>query len=306
MVRATINGKPYTAGVPAEELLLDFLRDRLGLTGTKQSCEVQVCGVCTVLVDGDPVKFLLLPRGRHRRPRGRDDRGPGGLGLPPARGRRLRSARRRAVRLLHGRPAADGQGPGRPRDRRRPGPDRRRDERQPLPLHRLRVPARCPGRASGPAMNNPVGQSVERADGPLKLSGQAEFTGDIRLPGMLYAAVLHSPLAHARIRVPRRHRGRAGRRCRRRPDQRRPSRHRPVLRPRAARPAGRGPRQGPLHRRAGRRGRGRDPGRRRGRRRPDRRRVRRAAHRGVRGRRPGRRTPPWSTRSGPARAPRTA
>ena len=35
--------------------LLDFLRDRLGLTGAKQSCEVQVCGVCTVLVDGNPV-----------------------------------------------------------------------------------------------------------------------------------------------------------------------------------------------------------------------------------------------------------
>ncbi len=55
MVRATINGTPYAAEVPAEELLLDFLRDRLGLTGTKQSCEVQVCGVCTVLVDGNPV-----------------------------------------------------------------------------------------------------------------------------------------------------------------------------------------------------------------------------------------------------------
>ncbi len=55
MVCATINGKPYAGQVPAHELLLDFLRDRLGLTGTKQSCEVQVCGVCTVLVDGDPV-----------------------------------------------------------------------------------------------------------------------------------------------------------------------------------------------------------------------------------------------------------
>ena len=54
-VRATINGEPFTGEVPAEELLLDFLRDRLGLTGAKQSCEVQVCGVCTVLVDGDPV-----------------------------------------------------------------------------------------------------------------------------------------------------------------------------------------------------------------------------------------------------------
>ena len=54
-VRAIVNGKPCAAEVPAEELLLDFLRDRLGLTGTKQSCEVQVCGACTVLVDGDPV-----------------------------------------------------------------------------------------------------------------------------------------------------------------------------------------------------------------------------------------------------------
>ena len=45
-----------------------------------------------------------------------------------------------------------------------------------------------------------IGQSVERADGRLKLSGQAEFTGDLRLPGMLYGAVLHSPVAHARIR----------------------------------------------------------------------------------------------------------
>jgi CO/xanthine dehydrogenase Mo-binding subunit len=47
---------------------------------------------------------------------------------------------------------------------------------------------------------NAVGQSVERADGRLKLAGQAEFTGDIRLPGMLYGAVLHSPVGHARIR----------------------------------------------------------------------------------------------------------
>jgi CO/xanthine dehydrogenase Mo-binding subunit len=45
-----------------------------------------------------------------------------------------------------------------------------------------------------------VGQSVERADGRLKLAGQAEFTGDIRPDGMLYGAVLHSPVGHARIK----------------------------------------------------------------------------------------------------------
>ncbi len=38
-----------------QELLLDVLRDRLDLTGAKRSCDVQVCGTCTVLVDGLPV-----------------------------------------------------------------------------------------------------------------------------------------------------------------------------------------------------------------------------------------------------------
>jgi carbon-monoxide dehydrogenase small subunit len=51
----TVNGDPVRATVPACELLLDFLRDRLGLTGAKRSCDVQVCGTCTVLVDGGPV-----------------------------------------------------------------------------------------------------------------------------------------------------------------------------------------------------------------------------------------------------------
>ena len=54
-VSATVNGAPFEGEVEPWELLLDFLRDRLGLTGAKQSCEVQVCGACTVLVDGNPV-----------------------------------------------------------------------------------------------------------------------------------------------------------------------------------------------------------------------------------------------------------
>ncbi len=51
----SINGTPWSGEVPVEEVLLDFVRYRLGLTGTKRSCESQVCGVCTVLVDGKPV-----------------------------------------------------------------------------------------------------------------------------------------------------------------------------------------------------------------------------------------------------------
>ena len=41
--------------IEPQELLLDVLRDRLGLTGAKRSCDMQVCGACTVLVDGRPV-----------------------------------------------------------------------------------------------------------------------------------------------------------------------------------------------------------------------------------------------------------
>ena len=51
----TVNGTLLRATVAPQELLLDFLREQLGLTGAKRSCDVQVCGTCTVLVDGGPV-----------------------------------------------------------------------------------------------------------------------------------------------------------------------------------------------------------------------------------------------------------
>ena len=54
-ITLTVNGKRWEGDVPVEEVLLDFLRDRLGLTGSKRSCESEVCGACTVLVDGRPV-----------------------------------------------------------------------------------------------------------------------------------------------------------------------------------------------------------------------------------------------------------
>jgi aerobic carbon-monoxide dehydrogenase small subunit len=50
-----INGKPWAGEAPAEETLLEFLRVRLRLTGTKRSCESEVCGACTVLVDHRPI-----------------------------------------------------------------------------------------------------------------------------------------------------------------------------------------------------------------------------------------------------------
>jgi carbon-monoxide dehydrogenase small subunit len=50
-----LNARPVSLEVEPYELLIDMLRDRLGLKGTKRSCDVEVCGACTVLVNGLPV-----------------------------------------------------------------------------------------------------------------------------------------------------------------------------------------------------------------------------------------------------------
>jgi carbon-monoxide dehydrogenase small subunit len=54
-VSFTLNGRPIAIEVEPFDLLIDVLRDRLNLKGTKRSCDVEVCGACTVLVDGLPV-----------------------------------------------------------------------------------------------------------------------------------------------------------------------------------------------------------------------------------------------------------
>ena len=55
-----INGKQYERSVEPRLLLSDFLRHHLGLTGTHVGCEQGVCGACTVLLEGLPVRSCLL------------------------------------------------------------------------------------------------------------------------------------------------------------------------------------------------------------------------------------------------------
>ncbi|MCZ6547657.1 MAG: (2Fe-2S)-binding protein [Deltaproteobacteria bacterium] len=59
-VNFTVNGIRHEIDVEPHEILLDVVRNRLGLTGTKKSCDVQVCGTCTVLLDGRPVSSCTL------------------------------------------------------------------------------------------------------------------------------------------------------------------------------------------------------------------------------------------------------
>jgi carbon-monoxide dehydrogenase small subunit len=59
-VSVTVNGEPREADVEARTLLVYFLRETLGLTGTNVGCDTSTCGTCTVLLDGESVKSCTL------------------------------------------------------------------------------------------------------------------------------------------------------------------------------------------------------------------------------------------------------
>lgn len=59
-VTITINGADRTVDVEPRWLLVDVIRDQLGLTGTHVGCDTTSCGACTVLVDGTPVKSCTM------------------------------------------------------------------------------------------------------------------------------------------------------------------------------------------------------------------------------------------------------
>ncbi len=59
-ITVTVNGMENTADVEPRLLLVDFIRTNLGLTGTHIGCDTTSCGVCTVLIDGTPVKTCTM------------------------------------------------------------------------------------------------------------------------------------------------------------------------------------------------------------------------------------------------------
>jgi aerobic carbon-monoxide dehydrogenase small subunit len=59
-IAVDVNGERVEQEVPARRLLVHFLRDDLGLTGTHVGCDTGNCGACTVHVNGDPVKSCML------------------------------------------------------------------------------------------------------------------------------------------------------------------------------------------------------------------------------------------------------
>ena len=62
-MRLIVNGTPYDIDAPPDIPLLWALRDLVGLTGTKYGCGAALCGVCTVHVDGEPIRSCVTPAG---------------------------------------------------------------------------------------------------------------------------------------------------------------------------------------------------------------------------------------------------
>ena len=59
LIELKVNGEVYEVAIDTHRTLLEVLRENLGLTGTKEACDLGECGSCTVIIDGKPVLSCL-------------------------------------------------------------------------------------------------------------------------------------------------------------------------------------------------------------------------------------------------------
>lgn len=213
IVTLKVNGEEHSVAVKDGETLLDVLRDKLRLTGTKKGCNLGVCGACTVLVDGVPQNSCLLLASSCQ---GSEITTIEGI----AQDGELHPLQRSFI--AHGAIQCGFCTPGMVTSavallKRNPDPT---DEEIKEALSGNLC--RCTGykrileavknwkkyrKSKEPPPHTydldkfaTVGRSLPRVDAADKVSGRAKYTADYYFENMLYGKILHSPLPHARIK----------------------------------------------------------------------------------------------------------
>ena len=211
-ISMTINGKLHTHDVEPQLLLVDFIRDTLGLTGTKCGCETGQCGACTVLLNGVSVKSCAVLAGQAD---GREVTTIEGLAkngqMTP-----LQEA------FVEHHAVQDGYAtPGEIMSltdllNRNPSPDESEIRSwlegnldRSTGYHNIvnavksasqKIKGEQQAQQSDPELDKILGAPVKPREAPGFVKGKEQFIADITLPDMLYAAILHSPYGHAIIK----------------------------------------------------------------------------------------------------------
>ena len=234
-IELTVNGSSRRATVEPRRTLAEVLREELHLTGTHLGCEHGVCGACTVLLDGEPVRSCLVLGVQAR---GADvvtveglASGPDVAAMHPVQRAFYESLSFQCgfctpgfvmttTAYLTERAAAGATDPptedeiraalssnlcrctgyqaiveGVRRGRAHGGRNRERARRR----NRERARRRNRERGGEQLMERLMGTSVQRVEDPRILTGRGRYVDDLQLPGTLHAAFVRSPFPHARI-----------------------------------------------------------------------------------------------------------
>ncbi len=210
----TVNGRPVAKPARPHQRLLDYLRDDLNLTGTKEGCGAGECGTCSVFVDGKLVKSCLMPVAKAN-----------GTTVETVESLAAQGDLSALQRGFH-KTGASQCGyciPGMvmaATSALRDNPDADIEEIKEVLGGNI---CRCTGYSKifeaveiardvisgklaisaldeSDAGDSFIGNNIRRTDAPSKVSGRLKYAGDMIMPGMLHMLVLRSPHAHARIR----------------------------------------------------------------------------------------------------------